>query len=145
MSTSPPRPVLDNAPEGLDPHLAWAVHELLEGRTLQLWRPGSVRKWDDIEQGRDGIMHVLSLHNTHTYRVKADNIVRYCGVLKDGDIGPARKGPTAAVEACFSYEMRADRVVKVLRIELDPDDLEVINARTEDVSYAAHAATEEKP
>lgn len=116
------------------PH-ADLIRAVLDGKVVQRkHKDSSTPKWDDFDTPVQSIGTLIAGERAFEYRLKPSTVVRWLPVSKGGmfggqhttGIGPAQC--TKAKAASFPWHVAVDRV---LRIELDPDTLEVISAKTE--------------
>lgn len=92
----------------------------LGGRVIQ-WRRES-SQWVDCTDARSAVRCLVSGDDSFEYRVKPESIVSWHQVFRGGKIGEGW------IERA---DVEGPNAFKVLRIELDPDTLDVIEARTE--------------
>jgi hypothetical protein len=106
------------------------IRAVLDGKTLQVTDERGVPKKDWSTFSGPSALRMLIDYPDRYYRVKPDSTVRYMAVFVNGDLGP----PRASKDLAFSAANKTwgDGLAKVLRIELDPDTLDVVSAKTED-------------
>jgi hypothetical protein len=139
--TSQPEPI---------PH-ADLIRAVLDGKTVQWRSPETFQdQWEDMPSPKGCIVALLTAHN-RSFRIKPEPVVRWIPIFNNiitgvsVYIGSATKrenlqtgGGTrcATKEEAVAALCKHDQDVlrnggKVLRLELDPDTLDVISARTE--------------
>jgi len=115
------------------PH-AGLIRAVLDGKTVQNYWQG---KWQDLKPATRAVQFLLQWNpDDGPVRVKPDSIVRWMVVdlTKNGEVlvGDAQRNRTVAYDD--AHESMRDPGVKlagVLRVELDPETLDVVKAETE--------------
>lgn len=99
------------------PH-AGLIRAVLDGKTVQYLD----RRWVDLTP-RGFFHHMAEPRPYAQYRIKPEPVVTWHEVFKDAHVGEGWADREEVVGSPL--------VEKVLRLELDPDTLDVISARTE--------------
>jgi hypothetical protein len=106
------------------------IRAVLDGKTVQ-FREGPRDDWD--EYGHPWAIPQMILHPEWEWRLKPETVVQFCPVYRPTEdngyyVGGAYNKHEWAARAPLHDEMLP---AAVLRLELDPDNLSVISARTE--------------
>lgn len=105
------------------------IRAVLNGKSVQYRRTGAVGEWYDTEDTLGNVIISLvqnSRYDTFEYRLKPQPLVKWCAIQRDSQ-------RNALVLGKLHREAAAEDAgtVRVLRLELDPDTLDVISATTE--------------
>ncbi len=101
---------------------AHLIRAVLEGKIVQM-RPDSSAKWLDMS-GHDAVAQLVN-HPLGIYRLKPEPVVLWATVKPRGIVGQESE-----LSARAAAQHASDGPWKVLRIELDPDTLQVISGTT---------------
>lgn len=115
--------------QGAQPILhADLIQAVLDGEALQWKQPGG--QWAEPERNH-AIFLLAGPMNDKVWRVKPDNVVAWAPVCKADFDDKHFIGNTCTRREFVPKRVCGGPVVKVLCIELDPDTLEVVSAKTE--------------
>lgn len=108
------------------PH-ADMIRAVLDGKTVQ---QGNVDGWWDLTSA---VVQVLAAAPAKAmFRIKPPMVERWAAVMKNGDgnvmVGCMRETREGAIRNAGPYGLRP---AAMLRVEIDPDTLKVVDARTE--------------
>lgn len=108
------------------PH-ADLIRAALYGKTVQ-WDSDGNGRWQTYTTPQEAIRSML-IYLNHKYRLKPEPAVRWLPVWAGGHVGDDFDSKEQLATEAWKYEYQPG--YKVLRLELDPDTLEVISAKTE--------------